>query len=97
MRAIVITDSAQADLELITDFMQTQFSVKIKIDFLLRLTERFLLIENMPFMYPVSIKNPLIRRCLIHKNVSCFYEVTDTQILILSIQDNRINPDNSKF
>ena len=97
MRELIITDTAKEDLESIASFLQNQFSNKVKTDFLVRLSERFLLIEEMPLMFPVSPKNKQVRRCVIHKNVSCFYEVTDNYVFILSILDNRINPDSSQF
>lgn len=96
-RLVVITDTAKADLEFIASYLQNQFSNKAKIDFLVKLSEKILLIESMPFMYPASIKNPKVRRCIIHRNVSCFYEVSDTHIYILSLYDNRINPDTIRF
>ena len=94
---VVITDTANQDLEFIASYLQNQFSNKAKIDFLVKLSEKLLLIESMPLMYPASVKNPLVRKCVIHKNLSCFYEVTDTHIYILSLVDNRINPDSLRF
>jgi plasmid stabilization system protein ParE len=96
-RLVVIADTAKEDLEFIASYLQNQFSNKAKIDFLVKLSEKILLIESMPFMYPASIKNPRVRRCIIHKNISCFYEVSDTHIFILSLNDNRINPDSIRF
>jgi plasmid stabilization system protein ParE len=57
MREVVITDTAKEDIELIADFLQKKYSNNSRIDFLLILSEKLQLIENMPFMYPVSKTN----------------------------------------
>lgn len=97
MKEVFITDTAKADIESIAVFLQDTFSNKVKVDFLVKLSEKLLFIEKMPFMYPTSAKNPRVRRCIIHKNVSLFYEVSDAQIYVLSVVDNRVNPENSRF
>ncbi len=89
MREVVITDTAKEDIETIADFLQINYSSRVKMDFLVKLTEQLLLIEKMPFMYQASDSNPLVRRCVVHKNASFFYKVTDDYIFILSITDNR--------
>jgi plasmid stabilization system protein ParE len=97
MRELVLTQTAKEDLEQIASFLQETFSQKTKIDFLTAFSERLHLIEKMPFMYQASYSNPNVRRCLIHKNVVCYYQVTDDHILILAVIDTRMNPDNRPF
>lgn len=96
MREVVITDIATEDIENISRFLQSNYSNKVKLDFLVRLSEKLLLIEKMPFMYPTSYNNPRVRRCVIHKNAACFYEVGDDKIYILSIVDTRTDPKGSR-
>lgn len=97
MREVLITDTAKADIEFIASFLQEKHSNKVKVDFLVKLSEKLIFIEKMPFMYAPSVKNPQVRKCVVHKNAACFYEVGDKQIYILSVIDTRINPENSKF
>jgi hypothetical protein len=52
MREVVIIDIATEDIENISRFLQINYSNKVKLDFLVRLSEKLLLIEKMPFMYP---------------------------------------------
>jgi plasmid stabilization system protein ParE len=80
MRELVITDTAKEDIESIALFLENSFSNRTKTEFLLHLSEHFALIESMPFMYQASETNPLVRRCVIHKNAACFYKVTDELI-----------------
>lgn len=97
MREVVITDIATEDIENISRFLQNNYSNKVKLDFLVRLSEKLLLIEKMPFMYPVSPNNSRVRRCVIHKNAVCFYEVDNEKIYILSIADTRVDSKGSRF
>jgi plasmid stabilization system protein ParE len=99
MREVVLTETATAkeDIEYIASFLKNQFSNRTKIDFLVQLSEKLLFIEKMPFMYPASTKNPIVRKCIVHKNTVCFYEVTDKLVLILTVLDSRINPDDLRF
>ena len=89
MREVVITETAKIDLEFIATFLEINYSSRVKMDFLVKFTEQILLIEKMPFMYQASTSNPLVRRCVVHKNASFFYKVTDEHIFILSIVDTR--------
>lgn len=97
MLELVVTDRAKQDIESIADFLAQQYSNRTKIDFLLRLSHHFELIEKMPLMYPTSVTNPSVRRCVVHKNVALFYQVTNELIFILAVIDTRTNPDELEF
>ena len=97
MREVVITDTAKYDLEQIALFLKTNFSARVKTNFLASFAKRLALLEQMPFMYPVSERNSDVRRCLIPKHTACFYQVTDTLILILAVLDTRIDHDRICF
>lgn len=97
MREVCITDTAKSDIEFIATFLETNHSNKAKVNFLVKLSEKLLFVEKAPFMYPASPKNPQIRRCVVQKNVICFYEVSDTTIYVLSVLDSRQDPENNKF
>ena len=97
MRTSVLTQTAKDDLERIALFLEETQSSRTKISFLNAFSERLLRLEQMPFMYQASDKDPDVRRCLIHQNAACFYRVIDTLVIILSIVDTRMNPDASLF
>jgi plasmid stabilization system protein ParE len=97
MRTSVLTQTAKDDLERIALFLEETQSSRTKISFLNAFSERLIRLEQMPFMYQASDKDPDVRRCLIHQNAACFYRVTDTLVIILSIVDTRMNPDASLF
>ena len=51
----------------------------------------------MPEMYPVSENNKRVRKCVVHKNTTLFYEFKPSRIIILSLVENRVNPENIRF
>lgn len=97
MRELVISSIAKEDIEHISDFLQKKYSNNSRLDFLLKLTQKLQLIENMPLMYPASKSNTRVRKCLINNKCSLYYEVTENLICILSVIDNRTSPDNIRF
>lgn len=97
MREVVITDNAKGEIEQIAFFLEHTYSNKTKVEFLVKLSEKLLFIESMPFMYPSSTKNPRVRKCIVHKNSVCFYEVKNDKIIILEVADSRIDPDIQRF
>ncbi|MGF7081853.1 type II toxin-antitoxin system RelE/ParE family toxin [Mucilaginibacter sp. UYCu711] len=49
-------------------------------------------IRSSPFIFQVIESNVNVRKGVIHKNCSVFYEIRDTTIDILFFWDNRQNP-----
>jgi len=50
------------------------------------------LILQSPLMFKSAMDNPDIRKGLIHKNCSVFYEIKPTEIEVLFFWDNRQDP-----
>ena len=46
MREVFITDTAKADIESIASFLQENHSNKVKVDFLVKLSEKLIFIET---------------------------------------------------
>jgi len=54
--------------------------------------QRIDLNKTSPFIFE-SVKNDVnLRRCVVHKNCSMFYEVTTNQIIVHFFLDNRQDP-----
>lgn len=50
-------------------------------------------IEKNPLIYPLSEKQE-IRRVVINRQVSLYFEIFDGKVMLLSFRDNRQNPRN---
>mgnify|MGYP001789089495 CR=1 FL=1 len=88
---ILITEQAESNLDEIIYFLQTQWSARVKIDFLATVAEKMQLLATMPYLYKASATEPDVRACLISRQVTMYYRVSDTdrRIEVLSFKDNR--------
>lgn len=91
---IVFSNRAEANLDKMIAYLEANWPAKTKMDFLAKLSEQLYLIVEMPFLYPASELKKELRRCLINKNVALYYRVEKTRIVVITIQDTRINPEN---
>ena len=77
----IFSARAEYNLEKITKYLQENWSNRVKIDFLVALTEQIQRLELMPFINPIFEKNRNLRRCLINKNTALFYRIDKTKII----------------
>lgn len=94
---VIVTASAEADLQKIIEFLEEQWSLEITIQFINRYYQKLDLIESMPGVGFLSQKSPRVRKVKTNKyNVIC-YEIDSTEITILRILDTRSNPDENPY
>jgi plasmid stabilization system protein ParE len=90
---VELSERARRDIEQIADYLAQNWSERIKIDFLLALTEQMKLISKMPYLYKASQKQANIRECVMNKHVVLYYRVLDTSIEIITIRNTRQKPE----
>jgi plasmid stabilization system protein ParE len=76
----------------ITEQINARWGDKYVDEFKHRSVKMIETIRESPFAFQSINGNNNVRRCVIHKNVSVFYEVKDTSIDILFFWDNRQDP-----
>ncbi|MCU0340238.1 MAG: type II toxin-antitoxin system RelE/ParE family toxin [Spirosomaceae bacterium] len=91
---IEFTHRAEHNLEVILAYLEVKWSAKVKTDFLAKLSEQLFLISEMPFLYPASSVKKDIRRCVVNKHTAVYYRIEAERILVITIQDTRMNPEN---
>ncbi len=57
-----------------------------------RVSKAINIISSTPQMYPVIEDNTKIRRCVLHKNCSMLYKVSDRVVVVVCFWDNRQEP-----
>jgi plasmid stabilization system protein ParE len=97
LREAVFTESSKIDLAQISDFICLTYSFEVNNIFLNELYLKLNLICQNPQVFASSKRNPEVRKCVVHKNISFFYKVTNENIIVLAIIDNRQNPEKSVF
>ena len=92
MRRIVLTEKAQSSLEKLLNYLQTEWSAKVKSDFVKKLDNLLTKVQVFPEGFQYSELANGLYRCVITKQTSIYYKFTATTITIVAIIDNRMNP-----
>ncbi|MEA5458236.1 type II toxin-antitoxin system RelE/ParE family toxin [Arcicella sp. LKC2W] len=90
---VFISERAERNLEHILQYLEEEWSIKVKKEFLEELNTNFDRISVMPFLFPKSDKFENLHKGLITKHAHIFYQVFEDYIDIVTIQDTRQNPD----
>lgn len=88
---------AHNDLSNLLDYLEAKWNKKSCLQFLEKLDFCIDLIQKNPNLFPFFNKNLGIRKCVITKQNSLFYKITDTRIEVLRIYDTRQDDKTLKF
>lgn len=94
---VFISQRAEKNLKDILEYLQSEWSVRVKDKFLKILQDKIELLSQSPLMYEASLKKKLIRRCVVTKQIVFYYKVSNDTIDIITIQDTRKNPKKLRF
>ena len=91
-RKIRLSNRASRKLDKLLIFLEEEWSLKAKKDFLFKLDASLVHIQKLPASFPESNKIPGLRKCVVTRQTTIFYTYSDTTIFIVSLFDNRQNP-----
>jgi len=91
-RKIRFSKRAIKTLESLFAFLEREWSLKVKNDFIRKLDKSLAQIQKLPDSFPKSEKVKDLRKCLVTKQTTIFYKYSDSSIDIVAIYDNRKNP-----
>jgi plasmid stabilization system protein ParE len=91
-REIRLSKRASLKLDKLLIFLEEEWSLKAKKDFLFKLDASLVNIQKLPASFPESKKIPGLRKCVVTRQTSIFYKYSDSTIYIVSLFDNRQNP-----
>lgn len=94
---IVWTDEALNGLKDIIDYLERKFSEKDVAKFAKKLDKQIEIIKNNPETFSLSAKSGQIRRALVAKLTSIYYRIDGDIITIVTVYDNRKNPEDLKI
>ncbi len=89
---LTISSRAEINLDEIVLYLETEWSIKVKEDFLALVEKKIKFISENPWMYQVHSKRKSIRRCVIGDQNILYYKILTDEIEIITIQDGRKNP-----
>jgi plasmid stabilization system protein ParE len=91
-RKLIWSNEALLSLKEIIEYLETNWT-KTEIKNFARLLDKHLkLLQINPFLYPKDPALHNLRKAVISKQISIYYRITSTEIHIISLFDNRQNP-----
>ena len=90
------TEEAIQNLEEIIDYLSTEWTQREVDNFKEKLTKQLALIKRNPRMFPVSTFQPKLRKAVLSKQTSIFYEVGDNVIYLAYVFVNYKNTERLK-
>lgn len=84
--------NAAQELEMIIDYLQTEWSTREINNFIQKLDKRLNIITQSPFAFPKSDSKTTIRRSVLNKHNVIYYQVIEDEITIISIFNPKQNP-----
>ena len=94
---IIVTPSADADVNEIADFLEGNWSPQLAIRFLNAFYKSLDLLETAPEIGTQSQKIPGVRRKMIDKPNALYYELLNETLYVLRLFDTRSNPDDNPY
>ena len=91
-REIRLSKRAMQKLNSLLGYLEKEWSLKVKHEFVLKLDKSFKQIQNQPDIFPESSKIRGLRKCVVTKQTTVFYKYSETTIDVITIFDNRQNP-----
>ncbi len=84
------------DLENIIHYLETYWSEKEVKTFKVKLNKAITLISTRPKLFRLTNYRKNLRRCVLSKQTTIYYNEVETKIYIVSLFDNRRNPANMR-
>lgn len=93
MFKIYLSPLAERQLELLLEYLEFEWSKNSRATFLDKVKKSFTKISSQPKSCPESQESPNLFKCVVTKQTSFYYRIIDKEIEVISIKDNRQDPD----
>lgn len=91
-REVRLATRAMKKLDNLLVYLEKEWSIKIKNDFIVKLDKSLKQIQKLPDSFPESEKVKGLRKCVVTKQTTIFYKYTEATIDVVAIFDNRQSP-----
>jgi plasmid stabilization system protein ParE len=92
MNSLVLSLKAEKQLENIFLYVEAKFSERIRKELAKKIYDCCKLIENNPELFSFSDYNNSLRKCVVSKQTTVFYQIRKDNIVVVSVFDTRQNP-----
>jgi plasmid stabilization system protein ParE len=94
---LIWSDEALTNLKSIIDYLENRWSVKEIKKFAQLLDKHLKLIEGNPYLFAKSDKSEVIRKSVLSRQTTIYYRIINYEIHIITLFDNRQNPNKLFF
>jgi plasmid stabilization system protein ParE len=88
---IFLSEIAEYQLDTLLDYLEIEWSVRVRDNFMNKFENSLRTIETMPFAYPFSEKLIGLHKCVVTPQTSIYYQINANEIEVIAIFDNRMD------
>jgi plasmid stabilization system protein ParE len=92
MREIILSRTAAVKLEKLLNYLDAEWSSRVKQNFIQRLDNSIHQIQKYPLSFEKSQIKTDLYRCVVTKQTTLYYKFDSKKVYIVTIFDNRMNP-----
>jgi plasmid stabilization system protein ParE len=92
MREIKISIDAQKKTKILLEYLEAKWSERVRIKFAKKLYNSMQIIRANPEIFPKSLTNKKLHKCVVTKQTTLFYNFTSKRINVVALFDTRQNP-----
>jgi len=92
VRTIKLSKHAAKKLDKLLEYLENEWSLKVKKEFIDRLDKSLKLIQENPDLFPESILKKGLHKCVLTKQTTIYYRIDKKSINIVTLFDNRQDP-----
>ncbi|HBB91617.1 MAG: plasmid stabilization protein [Bacteroidetes bacterium GWF2_49_14] len=89
---VKISNKASLSIERLLNYLEANWSVRVRSDFIMKLDRAINLIQSQPDSFPSSTVIKGLHKCVVTKQTSLFYTYDKAYIYIVALFDNRQDP-----
>jgi plasmid stabilization system protein ParE len=92
IRKIKLSGRTERKLNKLLEYLETEWSEKVKKDFVARLEKSLEKIKQYPESFPQTDFVKGLHKCVVTKQTTIYYKYDDTNVYVVTLFDNRQDP-----
>lgn len=92
-RQIVLTKTAEQKLNKLFNYLEKNWSQKVKLRFIYKLEQSLNIIRQNPKAFPISEIKKGLHKCIVTRQTTIYFTFDEENIYFLTVFDNRQDPD----
>lgn len=94
---LIISSRAEKKIDILLTFLLEEWGISTQQSFLDEFQHCLFIIKQNPYTFPATLQNTEVRQCVITSLSKLFYTIQGDDILILSLEDVRMDPNKMIF